>query len=182
MPRSFHDVEDPTRLRATLESLDVHVDERDRKRWVPAGGCGIEGATDGTFTNGGGPWGALLLPDASTSAVTASLPRPSTWINGSITTDFYLANAAAGTGNVVLVAFGIALAVAEAGTRTTTLSTTTASGAVGAVKVVSTTVPFTVASPDVWVGARLARVGADAADTLAGDLAFLGALITYNPA
>lgn len=182
MPRLFYDTADPTRLRASLESLETYVDERDRKRWIPAGAFeDSAGAAYATIASAATTYTGLSMPDAATTPCTATLNVPSTWANGTLSVSAVVGNNSAGAGNVLMQ---MRLATAPAATAlsdTIVYSAAVAAPAQNQLKVISSTATHAVDANDVLILLKVSRVGGDAGDTLAGTLVFFGALVTYNP-
>jgi hypothetical protein len=182
VPRLVYDVEDPTRLRAALESLDAFVDDRDRKRWLPAFAFSSSAIAYSSVTIGGQGFSAPSLPDAATTTYTATLAVPSTWVNGSFNVDAFVGNNSAGAGNLRFQIGGAVIAPATAGTAALLLLDTVAAPAQNQMKLISSNTPLGVNVVHRLLLVNVTRFGADAADTLAGAAVLLGALVTYNPA
>lgn len=180
MPKLFYDTADATRLRASLESLDTYVDDRDRNRWIPCGAFVANGVAYASFT-ASTSWDGLSLPDAASTRATATLFPPGTWSNGSISITAIFANGTASTGDVLIQLTACTITEGAAGSETTLYSAVTTAPAQNRIKVVSGTASRAVSANNDLILIKVFRAGSDASDTLANPILFLGALITYNP-
>jgi hypothetical protein len=182
VPRLVYDVEDPTRLRASLESMDTFVDDRDRNRWLPAGAFSYPGLTYSAISSAAVPYYGIELADAVDTSPSAILAVPSTWVNGSIAVTAYIANSSAAAGNARLSLFADS-APANAALATTGIlaAAAVAAPAQNRFMALSSTSSHAVDANDDLIFVLVSRNGAHASDTLAGSLALLGMLITYTP-
>ena len=125
-------------------------------------------------------WGFVQFPDAATSAANAQFYVPALWNSGTFNITGYLSNATATAGNVRMVVNMLAATSAESLSTSTSATNIVAAPGQHTFTTWSAT-GITVDGGDTLIFLRVLRTGADAADTFAGNIGFLGLKLTYLP-
>jgi hypothetical protein len=153
-------------------------------RWIPAGEFIPDAAAANYATLGHATaWGGINFADAATGRASATIAVPQMWNSGTLSAVAYIANNTASAGNVNLTILGAPFTVAENCASSTTMYgpanfTMPAQNQFAALATTTTIAPN---GGDTLIFFRVNRFGADAGDTFANVMCFLGLKVTYSP-
>ena len=178
----MHNIRRKEFTNATLDELIRYVDDRAYKIFIPPQVCTTHTAVPATFgaTNSAQHW---IMADAVTSGVVCTIRKPDTWLSGTIRTILFYSGSAAGNAFRINARIQIARVgdLLTAPTYATNFNANIGGPtAINTIMEVDNQQGAPIGQADDLIMLALNRIGADANDTNAGDMYFLGRLLVYT--